>query len=150
MHAIELIHGHKPISAPAGVPVSDFDPYSDESLTDRGYFEELHAKRPFVFLPQYSMLACGGYDVTREVFSDHERFVSSRGVGLSDFGLEEPWRPASIILSASRRLASPARAMTLAIRSPLGVSVLIPLPLRACVAKRKRLAQMNVLRHTKA
>lgn len=118
MHAIELIHGHMPISAPAGVPVSDFDPYSDESLTDRAYFDELHAKRPFVFLPQYSMLACGGYDVTREVFSDHERFVSSRGVGLSDFGLEEPWRPASIILEVDPPYHTKTRRVIMRALSP--------------------------------
>ena len=100
------------------MPVSDFDPYSDESLTDRGYFDELHAKRPFVFLPQYSMLACGGYDVTREVFSDHERFVSSRGVGLSDFGLEEPWRPASIILEVDPPYHTKTRRVIMRALSP--------------------------------
>ncbi|MDC0634262.1 cytochrome P450, partial [Planktomarina sp.] len=62
------------------------------------FFSGLHAKGAFTYLPQYSILACGGYEVTREVFSDHERFVSSRGVGLSDFQLEEPWRPPSIVL----------------------------------------------------
>lgn len=93
-----LVHGHKPIDPPQGVSSWDIDPYSDENLTGRGYFPELRSRGPFVYLSRYAMLACGGYDVTREVFSDHNRFVSSRGVGLSDFGLEEPWRPASIIL----------------------------------------------------
>lgn len=98
METTGLVHGHKPIAPPQGVPSLDVDPYSLSNLTERSYFDDLHAKGPFVYLPQYSMLACGGYEVTKEVFSDHERFVSSRGVGLSDFGLEEPWRPASIIL----------------------------------------------------
>lgn len=98
METTGLVHGHKPIAPPQGVPSLDVDPYSLSNLTERSYFDDLHTKGPFVYLPQYSMLACGGYEVTKEVFSDHERFVSSRGVGLSDFGLEEPWRPASIIL----------------------------------------------------
>ena len=44
------------------------------------------------------MLACGRYRETKEVFSDHIRFVSSRGVGIQDFKLEKPWRPPSLVL----------------------------------------------------
>jgi len=43
---------------------------------------------------------CGRHAETEAVFSDHERFVSSRGVGLQDFKLEEPWRPPSMLLEA--------------------------------------------------
>jgi cytochrome P450 len=94
-----LIHGHKAISPPVGVPVWDVDPYDVDILTNPvPFFRALHAKGPFAYLSKYGMLACGGYVVTREVFSDHERFTSSRGVGLSDFKLEEPWRPPSIVL----------------------------------------------------
>ncbi|MEZ5652836.1 MAG: cytochrome P450 [Burkholderiaceae bacterium] len=93
-----LIHGHKAIEAPHGVPTWDIDPYDVENLTERGYFSELRAKGPFAYIPKYGVLACGGYEVTKEVFSDHERFVSSRGVGLSDFKLEAPWRLPSVVL----------------------------------------------------
>ena len=44
------------------------------------------------------MLACGRYRETREIFSDWKRFVSSRGVGLTDFEHAEPWRRPSLIL----------------------------------------------------
>lgn len=47
---------------------------------------------------RYAILACARYEETKEVFSDNERFVSSRGVGLVDFKHAKPWRPASIIL----------------------------------------------------
>ena len=94
-----LTEGHKTIDPPMGAPIWDADPYAPEVQIDpEPFFAELRAKGAFAYLPKYSMLICGGYDVTREVFSDHARFVSSRGVGLQDFSLGEPWRPPSIVL----------------------------------------------------
>ena len=81
------------------MPGWDIDRYDPDLLcAPEAFFHELLAKGPFAYTPRYSVLLCGRYDVTREVFSDHERFVSSRGVGLGDFKLEEPWRPPSIVL----------------------------------------------------
>ena len=98
---MRLIEGHRAIDPPAGVPVWDIDPYDEEILSNPyAYYAELRAKGPFVYIPKYAILTCGGYKETKEVFSDHERFVSSRGVGLVDFKLSKPWRPASIILEA--------------------------------------------------
>ena len=95
---MQMIEGHKAIDAPQGVQSWDIDPYAAEHQCDRGWYAELCARGPFVHLSRYGMLACGRYDVVREVFSDHTRFVSSRGVGLQDFAMEKPWRPASIVL----------------------------------------------------
>lgn len=96
---MNMIEGHIDKPAPAGVESWDIDPYSDDVLHNiRDYYAELRARGPFVHLSRYGMLACGRYDETREVFSDWENFVSSRGVGLSDFKLAEPWRPPSIVL----------------------------------------------------
>ncbi len=118
MKAPDLIHGHKAITPPKGVPVWDIDPYDIENLTTRGYFEDLRAKGPFAFVPKYGILVCGGYAVTKEVFSDHERFVSSRGVGLSDFHLEEPWRPPSIVLEVDPPYHSKTRRAIMKALSP--------------------------------
>ena len=99
--ATELIEGHRPIAAPPGVAEWDVDPYDPEILKNpEPFYRELRAKGPFVYLSRYAMLACGRYEETHEVFSDHERFVSSRGVGLQDFSLDEPWRPPSKLLEA--------------------------------------------------
>lgn len=99
MNAEALFHSHKAIEPPAGVPVWDVDPYDEAILTDPlPFFEELRAKGPFVYFPKYKVLACGRYEETREVFYDHQRFVSSRGVGMADFKLEKPWRPPSVVL----------------------------------------------------
>jgi hypothetical protein len=86
---VKMIEGHKEIDVPAGVPVWDVDPYDPALLTDPlDYYTELRSMGPFAYLPGYSVLACGRYEETKEVFSDWERFVSSRGVGLQDFILE--------------------------------------------------------------
>jgi len=122
METQELIHGHKVIKPPRGVPVWDVDPYDDAIVTaPNAFFTELRSKGPFAYLPQYGMLACGGYAVTREVFSDHERFVSSRGVGLSDFSLEEPWRPPSVVLEVDPPYHTKTRRVIMRALSPKAV-----------------------------
>ncbi|MGB1159906.1 MAG: cytochrome P450 [Alphaproteobacteria bacterium] len=97
--AASLVHQHKSITPPAGVEVWDVDPYDEDILMDPvPFFTALRDKGGLVYIPRYEILACGRYDETREVFYDHKRFVSSRGVGMADFKLEEPWRPPSIVL----------------------------------------------------
>lgn len=98
---MKLIEDHIAIDPPAGVPVWDIDPYAEAVLANPNpYYAALRAQGPFAYIPRYAILACGRYDVTREVFSDHTRFVSSRGVGLNDFRHGKPWRPPSLILEA--------------------------------------------------
>lgn len=95
----DLVEGHRPITPPPGMPVWDIDPYDPVVLADpSAYYAELIARGPVVYIPRYSILALGQYEVTHKVFSDHERFVSSRGVGLNDFKYGAPWRPPSVIL----------------------------------------------------
>ena len=85
---MDVVEGHIAIDPPLGVPVWDIDPYDPSVLsTPKGYYTELRAKGLFAYIPKYAVLACGRYDVTREVFSDWERFVSSRGVGCRISGL---------------------------------------------------------------
>lgn len=94
-----MIEGHRQITPPEGVPIWDIDPYDPDILRNpAGYFAELRAKGEVVYIPRYSVLAVGRHDTTHRVFSDHETFVSSRGVGLNDFKLGAPWRKPSIIL----------------------------------------------------
>ncbi len=96
---MSLIEGHTRISPARGIPVLDVDPYDVEVLRDpTTYYAQLRALGDVAYIPQYSVLAVGRFETTRDVFSNHEVFVSSRGVGLEDFALTEPWRPPSIIL----------------------------------------------------
>lgn len=96
---MKTIEGHKEIRSPAGVMKWNVDPYEPAILSDPSdYYSELRSKGPFAYISKYSVLARGRYQETKEVFSDWERFVSSRGAGLRGFSLEEPWRPPSIVL----------------------------------------------------
>lgn len=94
-----LIEGHRPLTPDSSIPVLDVDPYAEETLSDpASYYALLRETGPLVYVPHYNVLAVGRYGETRATFSDHETFVSSRGIGLNDFKLEKPWRPPSIIL----------------------------------------------------
>jgi cytochrome P450 len=94
-----LLEGHIPISPPVGITVWDIDPYAEQTLLRlEEYYAELRERGALVYIPRYAVLASGRYRETREIFSDWKRFVSSRGVGLTDFKHAEPWRPPSLIL----------------------------------------------------
>lgn len=94
-----LVEDHVYFDPPPGVPVWDVDPYDSGILANPdAYYAELRMQGPFAYASRYSILICGRYEETREVFSDHTRFVSSRGVGLTDFRHAKPWRKPSIIL----------------------------------------------------
>lgn len=113
------IEGHRRIAPPDGVPVWDVDPYDPAILVDPiPYYAELRRRGPLVYIPRYAILACGRYDVTREIFSDHQRFVSSRGVGLTDFSLETPWRAPSIILEVDPPEHDKTRRVMTRVMSP--------------------------------
>lgn len=95
----DLIHGHRRFEPAAGIPDLDIDPYDVDVLLDPyPWYQKLRSAGPVVHIPRYNILALGRYAETRAVFVDHAQFVSSRGVGLDDFALVEPFRPKSIIL----------------------------------------------------
>lgn len=125
---MNLTEGHRTIDPPSGAPIWDIDPYAPNIQTNPiPFFADLRAKGPFAYLPKYSMLICGGYNVTKEVFSDHSRFVSSRGVGLQDFSLGEPWRPPSIVLEVDPPAHDRTRRAIMRALSPKVVADLKPL-----------------------
>ena len=119
----DLVEGHLSIEPPDGAPVWDIDPYDEAILADPApYYRELRAKGPFVFIPRYALLVCGRYVETQEVFSDHTRFVSSRGVGLLDFELADPWRPPSIVLEVDPPYHTKTRRAIMRAMSPKAVN----------------------------
>ncbi len=122
---MKLKAGHLAIDAPKGVPVWDMDPYDPDVLrAPNGYYGELRNQGPFAYIPKYSILACGRHPEVKEVFSDWQRFVSSRGVGLQDFSLETPWRPPSIILEADPPYHSKTRKVLGRALSPKATAAL--------------------------
>src|SRR5688572_14778178 len=100
------------------IPVLTIDPFDEDVLRHpEPYYARLREAGPLAHVEKHSILACGRYKETQEIFADSKRFVSSRGVGLSDFKSEQPWRRPSIILEAdppehTRTRAAMARAMS--------------------------------------
>ena len=84
---------------PAGVPHSSLDPFSVDFL--RNPFpahEALREAGPIVWLEKYGAYAAARHAEVRQILNDPVTFCSSRGVGLSDFQREKPWRPPSLVL----------------------------------------------------
>ncbi|MEO0681026.1 MAG: cytochrome P450 [Pseudomonadota bacterium] len=123
--AADLIHGHLRLDPPEGVPHLDLDPYDEAVLREpAAWHAALRGAGPFVWLTRYGMLACGRHAETAAVFGDHRRFVSSRGVGLSDFAAEAPWRPPSIVLEVDPPYHSKTRAAIHKALSPRAVAAM--------------------------
>lgn len=114
-----LIHRHLPVARPDGVPILTIDPWAPEVLLDpAGYHAALRAAGPLVHQPDYSVLICGQYATTHEIFSDHARFISSRGVGMEDNRYSAKWRPPSVILERDPPEHARTRRVMMRVLSP--------------------------------
>lgn len=94
------------------VPHLDFDPFSIEFFDDPfPTHEKVREAGPVVFLDKWGVYGVARYAEVHAVLNDPLTFCSSRGVGLSDFAKEKPWRPPSIILEADPPAHSGTRAV---------------------------------------
>jgi cytochrome P450 len=101
------------------IPALTIDPFDEEILRNpEPYYAALREAGPLAIVAKYGILACGRHKETQEIFADAARFVSSRGVGLSDFKVETPWRQPSIILEADPPEHSRARSIMTRALSP--------------------------------
>lgn len=77
----------------------ELNPFSEESLADPFPIEEqIREAGPVVWLEPLQIWATGRYSLVQEIFLDHERFISSRGTGLTNTAKEKNWRKQSVIL----------------------------------------------------
>jgi 4-methoxybenzoate monooxygenase (O-demethylating) len=91
-------------------PSSDLDPFSDEFLADpQPFHETLREAGPVVWLERYGVFAVARYAEVCSVLDDWRTFCSGRGVGLSDFAKEPPWRTPSLLLEADPPLHTRTR-----------------------------------------
>ena len=112
---------------PYGLPEFDVDPYDPAVLSaPAAYYRELRAHGPLVFIPRYGVCASGHIAVVEAVFRDWRRFSSARGVGLSDFKREPPWRAPSIILEVDPPEHDRARRVMTRVLSPQAIRALQP------------------------
>jgi 4-methoxybenzoate monooxygenase (O-demethylating) len=108
----------------ATIPELDFDPYATENLLDPyPMHEAVREAGPVVRLRPYpTLVACGRHEQVHAVLNDHANFISGAGVGLSNFNLETPFRPKSLILEADPPLHTQTRAVLSRILSPKAVT----------------------------
>ncbi|MCP1973351.1 cytochrome P450 [Bradyrhizobium elkanii] len=98
----------------ASVPHLDVDPFALEFFADPfPTHERLREAGPVVYLDKWNVYGVARYAEVHAVLNDPATFCSSRGVGLSDFSKEKPWRPPSLILEAD----PPAHTRTRAVLS---------------------------------
>jgi cytochrome P450 len=103
----------------SGIPRLAVDPFSIEFF-DNPFpaHEAMREAGPVVHLDQWNVYAVARYAEVCAVLNDPERFCSSRGVGLSDFAKEKPWRPPSLILEADPPAHTRTRAVLNKVLSP--------------------------------
>ena len=97
----------------------DLDPFSLAYFDDP--FPAQAAMRdagPVCHLQRYDCFAVARHAPVQAVLHAHEAFCSGRGVGLSDFAKEAPWRAKSIILEADPPDHTRARAILARVLSP--------------------------------
>jgi len=97
---------------PDGIPVSAIDPFSLDFFRDpHPAHERLREAGPVVWLEAYGIYAAARYAEVRDILFDPLTFCSRRGVGLSDFAKEKPWRPPSRVLERDPPEHDRARAV---------------------------------------
>lgn len=81
------------------LPELDIDPFC-QAFFDDPYpaHAALRDAGPVVFLPRYGIHAVARYEDVRAMLLDWRSYASGRGVGISDFAKEKPWRLPSLLL----------------------------------------------------
>jgi cytochrome P450 len=95
-----------------GAVVLDIDPFDESFLADPyAHHDVLRDAGPVVWLEPIGAYGMARFAEVQAALRDHETFCSSRGVGLSDFSKEAPWRPPSLLLEADPPLHDRTRGL---------------------------------------
>lgn len=83
------------------VPHLDINPFDERVLSEPySYHGAMRDAGSVFWLPAISAYGIARYAEVKSALADHETFCSGRGVGLSDFAKEPPFRPPSLLLEA--------------------------------------------------
>lgn len=106
-------------------PASDIDPFSQAYFDDPYPFQEdLREAGAAVRLSRYDIWAVARFEHVRSMLFDWKSYCSSRGVGLSDFAKETPWRPRSIVLEVDPPVHGRARSVLNRVLAPAAMKAL--------------------------
>ena len=94
------------------VPILAIDPFDRNFLADPyARHDELRDAGPVIWLESIGAFGMARFAEVQAALRDHETYCSGRGVGLSDFAHEEPWRPPSLLLEADPPLHDRTRGI---------------------------------------
>ena len=117
--AVSSVPMQKSGSEPLSVPHLDIDPFAIDFFEDPYPAQEaLREAGSVVYLDKWNAYGVARYAQVHAVLNDPATFCSSRGVGLSDFKKEKPWRPPSLILEADPPAHTRTRAVLSRVLSP--------------------------------
>ncbi|WP_024513257.1 cytochrome P450 [Bradyrhizobium sp. ARR65] len=102
---------------PPSVPHLDVDPFAIDFFENPCPAQEA-LREAVVYLDKWSVYGVARHAQVHAVLNDPLIFCSSRGVGLSDFRKEKPWRPPSLILEADPPAHTRTRAVLSKVLSP--------------------------------
>ena len=108
-------------------PRLDLDPFDEAFLSDPyAHHGALRDAGPVVWLEPIQAYGMARHAEVQAALRDHETYCSGRGVGLSDFAKEEPWRPPSLLLGSDPPLHDRTRAIVNRIVSLQALKALRP------------------------
>lgn len=106
----------------AEFPISDVDPFSIDYIMDPfATHEELREMGPVIWLNKYKVWFLPRYEQVHAVLSNPKVFCSSKGIGLTNFYFEKPWRPPSLLLEADPPEHTRRRAVMGRVLSPANI-----------------------------
>jgi len=131
-------------TAQALVPTLEVDPYDRATLlAPYDYYEALREAGAVVYLPKYDVYATGRHDEVCAILQDWQTYCSSRGVGLSDFSKEKPWRDPSVLIESDPPRHNEVRKVILRILSKRALAELSEMLAREAEAVVDRLLEQR-------
>jgi cytochrome P450 len=107
------------------VPTLDIDPFCQAFFDDPfPAHAALRDAGPAVYLPRYDLFAIARHEDVQAALTNWTDFSSARGVGLSDFAKEKPWRLPSLLLETDPPLHDRTRKLMDRVLSPAAVRAL--------------------------
>jgi len=108
-------------------PVVDIDPFDEQFLADPyAHHAALRDAGPVIWLEAIGCYGMARFAEVQPALKDWETYISGRGVGLSDFAHEEPWRPPSLLLETDPPLHDRTRGLMNKVASLSGLRALQP------------------------
>lgn len=121
-------------------PSLAIDPFDEAFLADPyAHHARLRDAGPVVWLEPIHAYGMARHFEVHAALSDHQSFCSGRGVGLSDFSKEQPWRPPSLLLETDPPVHDRTRGLVNRIVSLKALKALRPVWAQRAAALADRL-----------